>query len=68
MGVWALMKLEEDLTDAYYRARGLSTTGIDFELNGARSGTGLMGYVPLRWRPLREISWNSGPRTATATG
>jgi hypothetical protein len=47
------MKIEEDLTDVYYRRRGLLTTGRDWGLHGA--GTELMGYAPIRWRPLRKI-------------
>ena len=56
-GVWALMRVEESLTDLYYRRHGLQTSGIDLDLNGA--GTELMGYVPIRWRALREVfrSW-----------
>jgi hypothetical protein len=53
LGVQALMRAEENLTDVYYRRRGLRTTGVDLDLNGA--GTELMGYVPIRWRPLREM-------------
>ena len=50
------MRVEETLTDVYYRSRGLRTTGIDLDLNGA--GSELMGYVPIRWRALREIFRN----------
>ena len=56
LGLWALMRVEEGLTDVYYRRHGLWTTGIDLDLNGA--GTELMGYVPIRWRSLREIFRN----------
>ena len=53
LGAWVLMRAEESLADAYYHRRGLWTTGIDPDLNGAGSGTELMGYVPTRWRSLR---------------
>ena len=53
LGLWGLMRLEESLTDVYYRRHGLWTTGRDWDLHGA--GTELNGYAPIRWRPLREI-------------
>ena len=56
MAGWVLMRVEEGLTDVYYSRRGLQTTGIDLDLNGA--GSELMGYVPIRWRALREIFRN----------
>jgi Methyltransferase domain len=56
MGVWVLMRVEETLTDVYFRSRGLQTTGIDLDLNGA--GSELMGYVPIRWRSLRGLFRN----------
>ena len=61
VSIWAAMRVEEALTDVYYRRRGLWTTGIDLDLNGA--GSELMGYVPIRWRSLREIfrNWPIAP-------
>lgn len=65
---WALLGIEEELTDRYYRARGLHTKGIDPDMHGAGAGSNLNGYVPLRWHPLREVfrSWPiaSGGRPA----
>jgi Histone methylation protein DOT1 len=58
LGTWVLMRVEESLADAYYHRRGLWTTGIDPDLNGAGSGTELMGYVPTRWRSLRATFRN----------
>lgn len=58
LGTWVLMRVEERLTNVYYRSRGLLTTGIDPDLNGAGSGTELMGYVPTRWRSVRNLFRN----------
>jgi hypothetical protein len=52
------MDVEETLADAYYHRRGLRTTGIDPDMHGAGSGTGLMGYVPTRWRSLHGLFRN----------
>jgi hypothetical protein len=57
-GTWVLMRVEESLTDVYYRSRGLVTTGIDPDMHGAGSGTELMGYVPTRWRSVRQLFRN----------
>ena len=60
LGTSVLLRVEEDLTDVYYRARGLRTTGMDPDMHGAGAGSNLNGYVPIRWRPLREL-FRSGP-------
>ena len=54
-----LFRVEEDLTDPYYRACGPRMTGMDPDMHGAEAGSDLNGYVPTRWRPLRELfrSW-----------
>lgn len=61
--LWAFLLVEEELTDAYYRARGLRTNGIDPDMHGAGAGSNLNGYVPMRWRFLRELfrSWPIAP-------
>jgi SAM-dependent methyltransferase len=63
LGTNVLIRAEEDLTDVYFRARGLRTTGMDPDMHGAGAGSNLMGYVPIRWRPLRELfrSWPVAP-------
>ena len=58
LGTWALMRVDERLSDVYFRRRGLWTTGSDPDMHGAGSGTELMGYVPTRWRSLRELFRN----------
>jgi hypothetical protein len=60
LGIWALMRVEESLTDVYYRRHGLLTTGSDLDLHGpgAGAGTQLMGYAPTRWRSVRKLFRN----------
>jgi Histone methylation protein DOT1 len=57
-GTRVRMRVEERLTDVYYHRRGLWTTGINPNLNGASSGTDLMGYVPTLWRSLHATFRN----------
>jgi SAM-dependent methyltransferase len=56
LGGWVVMKAEEQLTDAYYRRRGLHTLGRDWELHG--HGSASNGYAPTAWRPLRQVFRN----------
>ena len=61
MAAWSFMKVEEGLSDVYYRRRGLHTGGRDYFLYGpAAAGRGgeLSGYTPTKWRTLREIFRN----------
>lgn len=53
----ALLRVEEILTDAHYRRRGLETEGIDPIFKFAVE-TELLGYVPTRWRALRGVFRN----------
>jgi hypothetical protein len=53
----ALLRVEEILTDARYRRRGLETEGIDPIFKFALE-TELLGYVPTRWRALRALFRN----------
>jgi Histone methylation protein DOT1 len=58
MATWGFMKVEESLTDAHYRRRGLYTGGRDYDLYGvaaACNGGELSGYTPTKYRTLREI-------------
>jgi hypothetical protein len=57
LGSLALLRVEEILTDAHYRRRGLDTAGIDPIFKFAVE-TELLGYVPTRWRALRGVFRN----------
>lgn len=53
---WFYFKVEESLTDVYYRRHGLRTAGRNLQLYSTQSS--LNGYSPTRWRALRELFRN----------
>jgi Methyltransferase domain len=53
LGLRALLKIEEDLTDIYYRRRGLQTASPIPDLYG--TGAELSGYEGIPWRLLRVL-------------
>lgn len=56
MAGWSFMRVEENLTDVYYRGRGLHTKGRGWDLYP--TGSSFSGYDPTKWRMLREIFRN----------
>lgn len=52
VALWLVRKVEEALTDAVYRRRGLDTSGPDIAY---QLGEDQLGYVATDWRVLRKL-------------
>lgn len=50
---WSMIRIEEDLTDVYYRRLALDTRRPEMALY--RPSSSRIGYNPVKWRVLREI-------------
>lgn len=53
LATWAIMRIEEDLANVYYRRLGIDTGRPDMGLYPSDSSR--IGYNPVKWRVLRGI-------------